>query len=216
MQNIHQLHRPGFNEAFPISIGIATLLHFALLAWGPSFGTDVRYDVDDEPPIYLRPIELDLPAAPRAIPRPATPIISDAVTDETITLETVPFEQYVPPPPPPPAATSGGDRLREQFEAFVPSMTAPRILNAAAVERALEQRYPALLRDAGITGTVDVELWLDERGGVVRAQVARSSGHDSMDAAALSVVDVMRLSPALNRGRAVRVIVTVPIQFSVR
>jgi TonB family protein len=46
--------------------------------------------------------------------------------------------------------------------------------------------------------------------------VSRSSGYDLFDEAALKVVGVMKLAPALNRGNAVRVIVTLPVRFTVR
>jgi protein TonB len=95
-------------------------------------------------------------------------------------------------------------------------MIEPRVLNQEEVERALARNYPPLLRDAGIGGQVEVQLWLDEKGGVVRAEISRTSGYEALDAAALKVVDVMRLSPALNRSQPTRVIVTIPIVFRAR
>jgi TonB family protein len=62
---------------------------------------------------------------------------------------------------------------------------------------------------------VEVTLWLDEKGSVVKAEVSRGRGYDAFDAAALKVVDAMRLAPAQNHGNAVRVIVTVPVRFRV-
>jgi TonB family protein len=64
-----------------------------------------------------------------------------------------------------------------------------------------------------------VTVWngrLDESGGVVRAEIGRSSGYALFDEAALEVVDAMRLAPARNRGAPVRVIVTVPVRFTVQ
>src|SRR5690606_39277377 len=66
---------------------------------------------------------------------------------------------------------SRGVREDGGFEAFAPTMVAPRILNRAEVERALQRQYPSLLRDAGLGGTVLVMIWLDENGEVVRSRI---------------------------------------------
>jgi protein TonB len=95
-------------------------------------------------------------------------------------------------------------------------MVAPRLLNPEEVERELRRTYPAIMRDAGVGGQVDVNLWLDENGAIVKAEVGSSSGYQSLDDAALKVVGVMKLTPAQNRGMPVRVIVTLPVLYRVR
>ena len=66
------------------------------------------------------------------------------------------------------------------------------------VGRAFEREYPPILRDAGNGGTVNVHFFIDEDGEVQRTLVARTSGHASLDEAALRVVNVFRFTPALN------------------
>ena len=78
------------------------------------------------------------------------------------------------------------------------------------------REYPALLRDAGIGGTVRVYFFIDEEGEVQDTRIDQSSGHDALDAAALTVSGVYRFSPALNRDRRVPVWVSFPITFQVR
>ena len=92
-------------------------------------------------------------------------------------------------------------------------MVPPRLRNPDEVRRTLQRNYPPILRDAGIGGTVNVHIWLDENGEIVRSRIGQSSGHPSLDEAALRVVEIMRFAPAQNRDRAVRVIVNVPIHF---
>lgn len=215
MPTANDRFKATFSRTYWYSVTLAVLLHFLVLQFTPAFAAE-RFDRPDAAPIVVYTERVELPPPPNAIPRPALPIITDGFVDATVTIPTIPFERYVPPAPPPPSVGARSDAVREQFEAFVPSMTAPRLLNVQEIERALQQHYPALLRDAGIEGDVDVALWLTETGEVARAGIARSSGHAAMDAAALAVIDRMRLTPALNRGRAVRVIVTVPVRFRVR
>jgi TonB family protein len=76
--------------------------------------------------------------------------------------------------------------------------------------------YPALLRDAGVGGTVRVYFYIDEDGVVRDTRIDQSSGHPALDDAALSVASVYRFSPALNRDRPTPVWVSFPITFQVR
>ena len=99
---------------------------------------------------------------------------------------------------------------------FTPFTVAPSIRNRAEVVRAMEREYPALLRDAGIGGTVTVYFFIDENGRVVDFQVNESSGHQALDDAAIAVADIYRFTPALNRDKKVPVWVSFPITFQVR
>ena len=96
---------------------------------------------------------------------------------------------------------------------FTPMTVRPTIRNRDDVARALQRFYPALLRDAGIGGTVVVWIMIDETGSVLRTQVQRSSGHPGLDDAALRVGEVIEFTPAMNRDRAVPVWIQWPITF---
>lgn len=97
-----------------------------------------------------------------------------------------------------------------------PYTVAPELKNREEVQRALVRFYPPLLRDAGIGGTVLVWFFIDETGQVQKSLIKESSGHKSLDEAALKVAEIMRFSPALNRDQKVRVWVALPITFAVR
>lgn len=191
---------------------VAVLLHVAVLSLWPEMTAATLTRERPEIEVLMEP-EYEVPPAPEEIVRPAAPVVSEAVIDESITIPSTRMEDWRPDQLAPPAASQGS--VRDEFVAFAPTMVAPRVLNQPEVERALRQHYPPMLRDAGIGGRVDMLLWLDEDGGIVRAQIGTSSGRTQFDEAALRVVDVMRLSPALNRGSPARVIVTIPIMFRV-
>jgi TonB family protein len=97
---------------------------------------------------------------------------------------------------------------------FTPYTEKPILANQAATRRALQRSYPPMLRDAGIGGTTTVWFLIDEEGGVLERRVARTSGYEALDVAALDVAEAMEFSPALNRGRAVPVWVQIPVSFS--
>ena len=197
----------------PRSIVLAVLLHAALFVFAPDMTTANVHDAKNGD-MYVIPPEVELPDPPEEIVTPAMPVAGsiDISTDVTITSTT--FEAWTPDTLAPPPTTGGGDI--EGFRKWTVSMVAPRLLNAEEVERELRRTYPAIMRDAGIGGQVDVNLWLDENGRIVNAEVGRSSGYQSLDDAALKVVGVMKLTPAQNRGMPVRVIVTLPVVYRVK
>lgn len=99
---------------------------------------------------------------------------------------------------------------------FTPYSVAPSLRNPAQIQALLQRTYPPLLRDAGIGGTAQVWLFVDGSGEVQRVQLAETSGHDPLDAAALHVVSAMQFVPAANRGQPVAVWMQVPVTFAAR
>jgi len=75
--------------------------------------------------------------------------------------------------------------------------------------------YPEDVRRRGWTGTVHLELDLDETGHVTAARVVRSSGHQVLDQAALKAARTWEFSPATMEGRPVPVTVPVPVKFAI-
>ena len=73
--------------------------------------------------------------------------------------------------------------------------------------------YPAVERNAGITGEVLVEFTVDETGRVLRPRVVRST-HAAFEASTLRAVEKWRFEPGKKNGRAVRFRMMVPVRFS--
>ncbi|HUF67611.1 MAG TPA: TonB family protein [Longimicrobiales bacterium] len=94
-----------------------------------------------------------------------------------------------------------------------PATTQPQLRNLAEIQTLIEREYPSLLRDAGIGGRADVWFLIDATGAIERTQLAQGTGHPTMDEAALRVASAARFSPALNRGEATSVWVSLPIAF---
>jgi len=107
------------------------------------------------------------------------------------------------PKVPAPASSAVG-RLADA-PVFTPYTVSPSILNKSEVVRAMEKAYPPLLRDAGTGGTVIVYFFVGADGTVQRTRIFRSSGHPTLDAAALSVAKTYQFSPARNRDQKVAV-----------
>jgi TonB family protein len=73
--------------------------------------------------------------------------------------------------------------------------------------------YPRILRDAGIGGTVRVQLYVDVEGTVRNAVVRERSGHRALDRAATAVAEVYRFRPAMNDADLTPVWISLPITF---
>ncbi|HUP51389.1 MAG TPA: energy transducer TonB [Longimicrobiales bacterium] len=99
---------------------------------------------------------------------------------------------------------------------FTPYTRPPTILNRDEIIAALIDRYPALLREAGIGGRVRVYFHIDGNGTVTHTRIDQSSGHPALDDAALAVASVYRFSPALNGEQPTPVWVSFPITFQAR
>ena len=174
---------------------------------------DVSFTMDEMTAIELPP-EVEIPPPPERIARPATPVISNTVIDEDITIALTTFEDNpvseLPPPP-----VQGGTVDLAAAPAFTPMTVRPQILNEPEIIREMTRQYPTILRDAGIGGTVVVYFFVDTNGRVGNREIFQSSGYDQFDQAALKVADVYEFRPAQNRDQIVPVWVQFPITFRV-
>ncbi len=150
----------------------------------------------------------DLRAPPP--PRPAIPI--EAPADEVLedvelaSSEMIAAEDVAPPPPQP------SDHEEEQYFVAVEDM--PEIIGGiSAIARALE--YPDLAIRAQVQGTVFVLAYVNEKGEVVRTEVLKGIGA-GCDEAAKAAVKSVRFIPGRQRGRAVKVKVSIPVVFRLR
>jgi protein TonB len=87
-------------------------------------------------------------------------------------------------------------------------------VSAVAVSTVLPV-YPPAARQAGLEGTVVVEILVDTSGVVFDARVARPAGH-GFDESAVAAVRRFRFSPALLHGSPVRVRMFWPVEFRLR
>jgi protein TonB len=204
-----------FRSIFWSGIIVASLAHFVAFAFWPELTVeDFSFTAEELTAIELPP-EVEIPPAPRSIARPATPVIATAELDQEITIALTTFESNpVRELPPPPEVDDFGEL--EAAPTFTPFTVAPEILNRAQLQLAMANAYPPLLKDARIGGTVSVFFFIDAEGVVKQTVIDRSSGHQSLDDAALSVAGMYRFSPALNRDQRVPVWVSFPITFQVR
>jgi periplasmic protein TonB len=206
----------SFNTWFWGSLTAAAAVHFlALNFWPDMTAADVSITSTQIEQIEIMQ-EFEIPPPPEQIARPAIPVLStDINITEDITIAEVTFgENPVGDLPPPPSGA--GVNVSDQ-PTFTPFEVRPELRNRAAYGQALERRYPPMLKDAGIGGTVVLWVFIAEDGRVQNTRVVTSSGYEQLDRVAEDVMrEVAQFSPALNRDQRVPVWIQIPVTFQTR
>lgn len=194
-------------------IMVATALHFALIRYFPPLtAADLSFGTTETRVVELPP-EVSIPPPPETITRPAVPVVARAAVEEDITIAPTTFEQNpVETLPPPPLESRPS---LEKQPVFTPYTVAPSIKDKERAARIVRDKYPKILRDAGIGGRVVVWAFIDENGVVRNCQIHTSCGNATLDDAAAAAVMEFSFRPALNYDKYVPVWVSIPITFTV-
>ncbi len=199
-------------------------LILALLLLIGAFSMPLRPDESDLPvmqeqeTVELKEIQqtqqIEEPPPP---PRPPVPVeVPDDQVLEDLDLDlSASLDINAPvndaPPPPPPAEEE--EPRREIFQ-VVEDM--PELLpNEAEALRELQSciNYPEMARRAGVEGMVFVGFVVNEQGNVTNTQVVRGIGAGTGDEAVRCVNETIQFSPGMQRGRPVRVQMSLPVRF---
>lgn len=199
------------------SILAAALLHAAVLVLWPAAEPRSQSVSRGETP---RVVALRVPGAHEVGRGPVEIAAPELPTVEELHLD-LPLDAAGPLPtfsdpaleePIVPALLSVRDEWLD-YESFAPILIAPFIRNRTEMRSFLERNYRPILEFSGVQGVVELHFWIDESGGVFRAEVAESSGSRSLDRLAMRLSRILRFSPAMRLGRPVRVLVRLPISF---
>jgi protein TonB len=147
-----------------------------------------------------------LPGQP--LPSPQQPV--QQVAASTPPPAPAPVVQAPPPAAPPAAAAPQPSAPAASGPADASSVEEPPVLaNSGEVQRAVVRNYPALLRDAGVSGRARVRYVVREDGTVDPASVnVLDASRDAFGDAAKRALRSARYRPARVNGRPVRVTVT--------
>ena len=148
-------------------------------------------------------------------PPPREPSIIIAVpTDEVLkdveirSTELDVGEKVAPPPPP---VENVEKKIDEEPSYFVVVEEMPEPIGGiTAIQEKI--KYPEIAKRAGIEGTVFILAYLNEKGEVVKVEIAKSLG-GGCDEEAVEAVRRTKFNPGKQRGKAVRVKVMIPIKF---
>ena len=180
------------------------LLIFTFLVFPRSRNT---MELDEEVQIIIEQIDIpqteqfDRPPPPA---RPSVPVesesedIADDVTLDEFNLDE--FDAWDAPPPPP-----EGPRVK-----FIPYDDPPVPL------RPIRPKYPEIAQEAGIEGTVVVQVFVDDKGRGKETVILKGIPNTGLDEAATEAIRSVRFRPAKQRERAVGVWISIPVNFRLK
>lgn len=164
-------------------------------------------ELDEEVQIIIEQIEIpqteqfDQPPPPA---RPSVPIESeseDLADDVTLDeFDLAGFDPWAAPPPPP-----EGPQVK-----FIPYDDPPKPLSR------ISPRYPDIAQEAGIEGTVVIQVFIDKKGRVQQMQVLKGIPNTGLDEAAMEAIRKTRFTPAKQRDRPVGVWISIPVNFRLK
>jgi len=196
---------------------------FVALEWTEK--TVTVYDVMDEE--FQFEEELDIQQTSQETPPPPPPapvqeievlnVVEDEVQTERIEINTeetneeieikAPVEQVV-------------EEEEQEEEIFMVVETMPEFPGGQAeLFKYLSEnvKYPVIAQENGIQGRVICQFVVNKDGSIVDVQVVRSGGDASLDKEAVRVIKSMpKWKPGKQRGKAVRVKYTVPVNFKLQ
>ena len=194
---------------YPITIRLATLssvllLIFTFLIYPRYLGMLELEDVELQE-ILIENIpqtqQIERPPPPA---RPSVPVesededIADDLTIEETDLDN--FEAWDAPSPPP-----EGPRVK-----FIPYDDPPQPLSN------IRPIYPEIAQEAGIEGTVVVQVFIDKKGRVQDTLILKGIPNTGLDEAAIKAIRKTRFRPAKQRERPVGVWISIPVNFRLK
>ena len=197
-------------------------LVFVALEWTEKEVT--KYEVTDTEFLFEEEVEIQQTTqeTPPPPPPPAVQevevlnVVEDNVETETIEVSTEETEQEVVIAAPVEAPVEE----EEEEVVFVVVESMPEFPGGQqALFKYLSEnlKYPVIAQENGIQGRVICQFVVNKDGSIVDVEVVRSGGDPSLDKEAIRVIKSMpKWKPGKQRGKAVRVKYTVPVNFKLQ
>lgn len=201
--------RAKYQKTFEVALIISLALLIVAFKFFPDVGGPKKIIVQQQEVVDVEDIDVTKQEnRPPPPPRPPIPIEApsdEALDDVTIHDTELKVAEDVPPPPP---------KEEEEEVYFVAVEDLPEPIGGIAAIQALVV-YPEIAKRAGVEGTVYVEAFVDENGNVTRTTVVKGIGA-GCDEAAMAAVQKVKFKPGKQRGKPVKVRMSIPIRFKLQ
>ncbi len=150
------------------------------------------------------------PKPPVPVEVPNDEILEDDILDLDASLDLDAPAAALPPPPTP------DEEEEEEPEIFIIVEQSPELIGGyASIVNAI--KYPEIARKAGVEGRVFVEFVVDEQGNTYNVKITPGRGIGAgCDEEAIRVVKEAKFTPGKQRGKAVKVRMSLPITFKLK
>ena len=206
--------RAKYGKAFEISLIVALALMIVAFKFFPDVssegakleGTQELFTVED----IQQTKQENRPPPPPKPPIPIEAPRDDVLEDIEIGDTEIDFEEELEAPPPP----KEEKKVEEEPTYFVAVEEMPEPIGGI---KAIQEKiiYPEIAKRAGVEGKVYILAFVDESGTVTKAQVLKGIGA-GCDEAALNAVLKTKFKPGKQRGKPVKVQVSIPVIFKLQ
>ncbi len=218
---LRKTDKADLRKRYPLFIQAGMLITLTLLivAFRLDMSVDENFEVNltDQEVVQMEEMvqtqQVEKPPPP---PRPPVPVevpndevLEDDVLDLDMSLD-IDVVADLPPPPPPPKQ----DEVEAEPEIFVIVEQSPELIGGLS-ELQKKIKYPEIAKKAGVEGRVFLQFVVDEKGNVHDPIVTRGIGA-GCDEEAIRAILTAKFKPGKQRGKAVKVKMSLPITFRLK
>jgi protein TonB len=206
--------RAKYGKTFEISLIIALALMIVAFKYFPDVssgeaqfeGTQELFTVED----IQQTKQENRPPPPPKPPIPIEAPSDDVLEDIEIGDTEIDINEEMEAPPPP----KEEKKVEEEPTYFVAVEEMPEPVGGI---KAIQEKivYPEIAKRAGVEGKVYILAFVDESGNVTKAQVLKGIGA-GCDETALDAVQKTKFKPGKQRGKPVKVQVSIPVIFKLQ
>ncbi len=205
-----------YQRIFEISIIISLVLIISAFKFFPQFEKEtVKLEGPQELVNVEDVVKTKQESAPPPPPKPPIPIEApsdDVLEDIAIGSTEIDINEQVSAPPPPPKQEVKEEEDEAVFFVAVEEQPEP-IGGIEAIQKKIV--YPEIAKRAGVQGRVFIKAFVNEVGDVVKAEIIKGIGA-GCDEAAVQAVMQTKFKPGKQRGKSVRVQVSIPVVFKLQ
>ena len=204
-----------------VEVGLILTLGLLILAFRADLTPDNEFDIvmPDQETVQMEEVQqtqqIETPPPP---PRPPVPV--EVPNDEILENDDLDLDASLDldepvanlPPPPPPKEDAPQEEAEPEIFVIVEQM--PELIGGLGSIQS-KIKYPEIAKKAGVEGRVFVQFVVDEQGNVADPVVTRGIGA-GCDEEAVRAVMQAKFKPGKQRGKAVRVKMSLPITFKLK
>jgi protein TonB len=219
--SVRKTEEANLREEYPvwIQLGLVVALSILLIgfSWDLQNQQQFQVDLEEQDVVEMEEVQQTKQEV-KPPPPPKPPVPMEVPNDEIIEDQNVDFDASLdldesldtsqgPPPP------DDGEEEEEQ-EVFVVVEDSPELMGGLAALQG-EVQYPEFAKKAGIEGRVFVQFVVDEDGNVQNPKVTRGV-HKLLNEEAIRAVKQMKFKPGKQRGKPVKVQMSLPVTFRLK
>ena len=216
---VRKTEKADLRRRYPLFVEIGMVITLAILIiafrWDITVDDSFENTIMEQEVVQMEDIQqtqqIEKPPPP---PRPPVPV--EVPNDEVLEDDDLDLDVFLDldevadlPPPPPPAVIE-----EPEPEIFVIVEEPPQLIGGL---KSLQSRisYPEIAKKAGVEGRVFLQFIVDELGNVTDPIVTRGIGA-GCDEEALKAILLAKFTPGRQRGKAVKVKMSLPVTFKLK